>query len=105
MGRAATNIDAPTSKTSAGILLLGKNSLPQETLEECMRCSRCVEGCPMGLQPYSIVDAVKDKNIAELKKLNVMSCIECGCCTYSCPAKIRLLDYCKIAKAEIMKQK
>ena len=105
MGRAATNIDAPTSKTSAGILLLGKNSLPQETLEECMRCSRCVEGCPMGLQPYSIVDVVKDKNIAELKKLNVMSCIECGCCTYSCPAKIRLLDYCKIAKAEIMKQK
>jgi len=105
MGRAAINIDAPTSKTSAGILLFGKKSLPQKTTEECMRCARCVEGCPMGLQPYLIADNVKDNNVAELKKLNVMSCIECGCCTYSCPAKIRLLDYCKIAKAEIMKQK
>lgn len=105
MGRTIINVDAPTSKTSAGILLLGKKSLPQETAEECMRCSKCVEGCPMGLQPYLIADKVKDGKIDELKKLNVMSCIECGCCTYSCPAKIRLLDYCKIAKAEIMKQK
>ena len=105
MGRAATNIEAPLSKTSAGILLLGKNSLVQATTEECIRCGRCVEGCPMGLQPYLIVDRVKDGNISELKKLNVMSCIECGCCTYSCPAKIRLLDYCKIAKSEVMKQK
>ena len=105
MGRAATNVDAPTTKTSAGILLLGKNSLAQDTAEECMRCGCCVEGCPMGLQPYLIVDRVKDDNASELKKLNVMSCIECGCCTYSCPAKIRLLDYCKIAKSKVMNQK
>ena len=105
MGRTAVNIDAPITKTTVGILLIEDKSEYIQHEEECIRCSRCVQGCPMGLQPYLIANSIKDDNFAELKKLNVMSCVECGCCSYSCPAKIRLLDYCRLGKAKILSKK
>ncbi len=105
MGKSGVCLDAPVSKTSSGILLMGKNSLVQETNEECIRCGRCVSVCPMGLQPYLITSAVKDDNLAKIKNLNILSCLECGCCTYECPAKIRVTDYCRLGKAKLLAQK
>ena len=55
--------------------------------------------CPAGLQPFAIRKSVKYGSITEeLRKLHAGDCIECGCCAYTCPANIPLLDYCKIAK-------
>ncbi len=105
MGVSAVNIDAPITKMTGGILVFQDDMAykPEET--ECIRCSRCVSACPMGLQPFLIANYVKDANFAELKKLQIMNCIECGSCAYICPAKIPLLDYCKLGKIEIRKQK
>ena len=105
MGTSAVNIDAPITKLTSGILLLSKkiSSKPQES--PCIRCGKCVDSCPMGLQPYAIASCVRNNIYNELRSLHVADCIECGCCAYICPAKIPLLDYCKLGKYELKKSK
>ena len=105
MGTSAVNINAPITKLTSGILLLhdDKSYKPEESV--CIRCGKCVEVCPVGLMPFAISCAMRERDYAEAAKLHVLDCIECGSCAYTCPAKIPLLDYCKLGKYELKKQK
>jgi electron transport complex protein RnfC len=106
MGISAVTLDAPVVKTGGGILLLKDKSVimsPTETA--CLRCGKCVEVCPQGLEPYAITQFMINGQYQEAKKIHVLDCIECGCCAYTCPAYMPLLDYCKVAKYEIRKKK
>lgn len=64
----------------------------------CLRCGRCSDHCPAGLQPVRINNAEKAKNMELIEKLNVMDCIECGMCTYICPSKIAVTEGVRRAK-------
>ena len=59
----------------------------------------------MGLQPYLIGKLVKEGMFEEVKDCHALDCIECGCCAYTCPANIPLLDYCKLAKSELKRNR
>ena len=72
---------------------------------DCIRCGKCAQVCPMGLEPFLIGRLMRGQHIEELKSTQVLDCIECGCCAYTCPARIPLLDYCKLAKIELKKKK
>lgn len=105
MGKSIVNIDAPITKLTSGILALPEDEAykPEETT--CIRCGKCVEVCPVGLQPFAIAVSVRENDLLEAKHLSALECIECGSCAYTCPAKIPLLDCCKLAKYELKKQK
>ncbi len=105
MGTAAINEEAPVTKTTSGILLLKQSSVVEPVVSACIRCATCADVCPQGLEPFAIANFVRDAEYQEAKKIHVLDCIECGCCSYSCPARIPLLDYCKLAKYEIRKKK
>ena len=105
MGTAAINKDAPVTKTTSGVLLLSSKSVFEPVVTPCIRCATCVEVCPQGLEPFAITLHVRNAQYQEAKRIHVLDCIECGCCSYSCPARIPLLDYCKLAKYEIRKKK
>lgn len=105
MGTAATNLNAPITKTTSGVLLLREESAVMPETTACIRCATCVDVCPQGLEPFAICNFVRSGEYQEAKKIHVLDCIECGCCSYSCPAHIPLLDYCKLAKYEIRKKK
>ena len=105
MGMSAINIDSPVTKTTSGVLLLTPESVVEPEVTSCIRCATCVDVCPQGLEPFTITNFVRNGQYQEAKMLHVMDCIECGCCAYSCPARIPLLDYCKLAKYEIRKKK
>lgn len=64
----------------------------------CLRCGRCSDHCPAGLQPVRINQAEKAKNFEMMTKLAVMDCIECGMCTYICPSKIDVTEGVRRAK-------
>lgn len=64
----------------------------------CLRCGRCSDNCPSGLQPVRIAQANKSKDMNRLAKLNVMKCVECGLCTYVCPSKIAVTENVRRAK-------
>ena len=105
MGTAATNLAAPVTKTTSGILLLKTASVLDPEQTACIRCGRCIEVCPQGLQPFAITGYVRRGEYQEAKKIHVLDCMECGSCSYTCPARIPLTYYCKLAKYEIRKKK
>ena len=104
MGTSAFNINAPITKTTSGILLLSDKLSAKCPETDCIRCGKCVDVCPIGLQPYLIGALMQNHQIDGLKNCHVLDCIECGCCAYTCPAHIPLLDYCKLAKMELRKK-
>lgn len=105
MGCAITNIEAPVTKLTSGILLFKGRNFTKREASVCLRCGKCALACPAGLRPFAIKQAVSFNDPAEeLRRLHAGDCIECGCCAYTCPAGIPLLDYCKIAKQEIRKK-
>ncbi|MBR3128832.1 MAG: RnfABCDGE type electron transport complex subunit C [Solobacterium sp.] len=78
----------------------GLTVLKHEPLDvvKCLRCGKCTEMCPSGLEPVRINNAEKVKDIDTLKKLDTLSCIECGLCSYICPSKIDVTEGIRRAK-------
>ena len=105
MGTSAFNVNAPITKLTSGILLLSDRLTHKEAEQSCIRCGKCGEVCPMGLQPFRIGQFVRADMLEETKECNVLDCIECGCCAFTCPANLPLLDYCKLAKYELKRKK
>lgn len=101
MGKALSSIEVPVTKGSSGILIMPEKIATRKPVENCIRCSKCVSVCPMGLSPYLLM-TVSDKAIwdrAEEEK--IMDCIECGSCSYTCPASRPLLDYIRLGKGKV----
>lgn len=102
MGRAIANMEATTLKGSSSLLYLSEEFTRRRPQGNCIRCGRCADACPMGLEPFLLLRLYKSGNMEELEKNAVQDCIECGCCLYSCPANIPLLDHIRQAKGQVM---
>ncbi len=101
MGRAVSSLDVPVTKGTSGILLMKKEESKRGEVIPCIRCSRCVSACPMGLEPYFLM-TVSEKQLFERAEENrVMDCIECGSCSYTCPSNRPLLDYIRLGKSKV----
>lgn len=105
MGTSAVNIDAPVTKLTSGLLLLSGKISDKAPESVCIRCGKCVDVCPMGLQPFAISKTAKANNLDTLRSLHVLDCIECGSCAYTCPGRLPLLDYCKLGKYALKNSK
>lgn len=103
MGKAVVNVDATTVKGTSAILLLTEKQTRRPEQTSCIRCGRCVDACPMGLEPYLLNKLAKVQDMAGLEENSVQDCIECGCCLYSCPAGVLLLDMIRLAKGDVLK--
>ena len=101
MGKAIVNLDACTVKGSSSILYLSE-ATRREKESACIRCGRCADACPMGIEPFYLRRLAQAGDKEGLEKNAVQDCIECGCCLYSCPAQIPLLDIIRQSKAEVM---
>ena len=71
--------------------------LPEPTA--CIRCGRCVEYCPMGLEPVEGNQAYAARDVQELGKLHADYCFNCGSCSFVCPAKRPITQMMSLAKA------
>ena len=102
MGKAIANLDACTVKGSSSILYLSEETTKRKEETNCIRCGRCADACPMGLEPHLLRRLVNSGDVEGLEANSVQDCIECGCCLYSCPAYIPLLDIIRPAKGQVM---
>lgn len=101
MGRAMNNIDMPANKRVSGLLFLPEAESLRAVPENCIRCGKCVSACPMGLEPYLLAKQSELQMWDEMEHHDVMDCIECGCCQFTCPSHRPLLDYVRSGKAKV----
>ena len=98
MGPTLYTLDVASVKTTSGLLCFTQEEafIPEE--RNCIRCGKCVEHCPMGLQPF-LLNACALKGDGEgFVKHHGLDCIECGSCSYECPAKRQLAQSIRATK-------
>ena len=101
MGMSLYTLDVPVVKGTSGIVFMAKGDCAEEQESVCIRCGACIEACPMGLVPTTLMYLVKNEDFAQARDKGVANCFECGACAYECPAKIPLVDYMKFGKVKI----
>lgn len=87
MGRATNSDQAVTMKNTSAILCFSEDMAESKPTTGCINCQKCHSACPFGLMPSIFATAYEDKNVDMLKNFNVMQCMECGSCSYICPAR------------------
>lgn len=102
MGRALCNLAMPIMKGCSGVTIISGESAHRGVESACIKCAKCVEACPMGLEPYLLSKQARKKAWDAMEANDITSCIECGCCQYTCPANIPLLDYVRLGKQTVM---
>ena len=91
-----------TVKGTSALLFLRADQTVRGPESQCIRCGRCADACPMGLEPFLLNKLAKTADMEQLEANAIQDCIECGCCLYSCPANIPLLDRIRIAKGQVL---
>jgi len=103
MGKSLNTTNVPVTKGTSGILIIPEGESRRGKIRDCIRCSKCVSVCPMGLEPYLLMTLTELANYEKVEKEKTMDCIECGSCSYTCPSFRPLLDYIRLGKAEVGK--
>ena len=103
MGKAVSRMEAASVKSTSAFLLLTEAETKRGEEGNCIRCAKCVDSCPMGLEPYLLNRLSRAGKVEDLEANMVHDCIECGSCMYSCPANIPLLDMIRLSKAQVLK--
>ncbi len=101
MGKALNTLDAPVAKGTSGILIMPDTEAKRREVQPCIRCSKCVTVCPMGLEPYLLMTLTQKDMYEREEKERVMDCIECGSCSFVCPSDRPLLDYIRLGKGRV----
>ena len=102
MGIAQFDLSVPVTKGTNAVTILGakKNRFAVDT-PHCIRCGKCIDACPMHLEPVHMFRAQSHGDVEEMKARHLMDCIECGCCAYTCPATIPLVQSFRTGKQQI----
>ena len=109
MGFSIGELSMTTTKTTGSVLCLTKKEignakfLNQQTA--CIKCSRCLNVCPEGLNPTKIAHAIKADRLDLAEANYISACMECGSCSYVCPANIEIAGYIKTGKIRIARAK
>ncbi|MDH3588954.1 MAG: electron transport complex subunit RsxC [Gammaproteobacteria bacterium] len=107
MGPAVSNLDIPVTKGTSGILAFTTRETEEivgRTVYPCIRCSRCVDACPVFLNPSQLGLLAKQEVYDRMAdQFHLFDCFECGSCTYVCPSHIPLVQYFRVAKKMVRK--
>ena len=109
MGIPVSNLDEPITKTTGGITALNIKDSEERDATACIHCGRCVEACPLSLNPTAYSKALAldntEEKMARLEEYRVNLCMECGCCSFVCPANRPLVQNNRLGKAALREYK
>lgn len=101
MGRSLPRLDVPLIKGMNGLVLLtGKGPL-EDGFAACIRCGRCLDACPLGLEPDQVSIRVEAGRPLDTEPHGPLDCYECGCCSYVCPSGRPLVQFMQVAKGAL----
>jgi H+/Na+-translocating ferredoxin:NAD+ oxidoreductase subunit C len=99
MGAPQYHLDVPVLKGTSGILCLTDAGAATRREYACIRCSSCLDACPVFLNPSLLGSLARSGNYKEMTRFHLMDCMECGSCSYVCPSNIPLVQRFRVAKA------
>ena len=102
MGKALTSTEVPICKGTNSVTILSGSDARRQEPQPCIRCAKCVSACPMGLEPYLLARLSAFKLWEKAEHEDIVSCIECGSCQFTCPAHRPLLDNIRQGKTTVM---
>ncbi len=108
MGPSVSNLDIPITKGTSGITAFTTVQINEATghqkIYPCIHCARCVEACPLFLNPSQLGILAKNEEYDRMvEDYHLMDCFECGACSYVCPSHIPLVQYFRLSKKMIRK--
>jgi H+/Na+-translocating ferredoxin:NAD+ oxidoreductase subunit C len=104
MGLAQANLDAPVTKGTTGIVVLVRQETRSDRVYPCIHCGRCLEACPMFLNPSLLGDFARVNRLDELAELHLADCMLCGSCAYVCPSNIPLSQMFQASKLALRRR-
>ena len=105
MGFAVFSLEIPTTKTSSSLLCFKKDDVSASEVTACINCGRGVSVCPEQIVPSRLAKMSQFHDSESFERWNGMECIECGSCSYICPAKRPLAQYIKTMKKQILAER
>ncbi len=102
MGLGQANLDVPILKATGGILVLSKDECKRQDILPCIKCGKCLEACPIFLNPQLMGALAKAERYEELKAdANLNDCMLCGSCSFVCPSNIPLSQLFAMSKTQL----
>ena len=106
MGPSAPSLDISITKGTSGEIAFTDKEVAaqQEPVYPCIHCSRCVQACPMLLNPSQLGLLARKQHYQPMQnEFHLADCFECGACSFVCPSHIPLVQYFRSAKAQLKK--
>jgi electron transport complex protein RnfC len=101
MGKALNNTDVPVVKGTSGIVVLPASESKRGEVKPCIRCAKCISACAMNLEPHLLATLSVKGLFERAEHERITDCMECGSCSYICPAGRPLLDYIRLGKSTV----
>jgi electron transport complex protein RnfC len=101
MGQAQRDLDVPLVKGTTGVVVLTHDEVRDMSQSPCIHCGRCLDACPMFLNPSLLGDLAKAGRLEEMQAAHLADCMLCGSCSYVCPSNIPLAQLFTASKAAI----
>ena len=98
MGQAQANLDAPVLKGTTGVVVLERQETRADKVYPCIHCGRCLEACPVFLNPSLLGDFARVARYEDMADLHLADCMLCGSCAYVCPSNIPLAQLFQASK-------
>jgi electron transport complex protein RnfC len=105
MGMAQKSLEVPILKGTSGILCLDRAAAVPYRELPCIRCGRCLDACPLYLNPQRLAQLARAERVEELESHYLMSCFECAACSFACPSHIPLVQWMRMGKAMVKSHK
>jgi electron transport complex protein RnfC len=104
MGTAIADLDTPVLKGTTGVIVLTRDEVRDQQSMPCIHCGRCLEACPVFLNPSLLGDLARAGMYEEMEAAHLRDCMLCGSCTYVCPSNIPLAQLFQLSKAALRRQ-
>ena len=101
MGQAQRDLDVPLLKGTTGVVVLTHDEVRDMSPSPCIHCGRCLDACPMFLNPSLLGDLAKAGRLEDMQAAHLADCMLCGSCSYVCPSNIPLAQLFTASKAAI----
>ena len=101
MGLSQASLDVPVLKATGGILVLSKDECKRQDILPCIRCGKCIDACPVFLNPQLMGALARVDRFEEMVENNLGDCMLCGCCSFVCPSNIPLSQLFAMSKIQL----